>query len=169
MEEPIQSNLTDEEIERLRQLYTSLLDFRAMVAALPPEERSPEHNQQFNELRREAKAIIGGSAMEEIPRAMTGDYEKDRQLSILVIGGVILALLGLGINAIILEDVVINSVGCCISSGGMLLVVGSLVVLLRNMRRRASTMGDLQQRCDLLLHQIDHRLRMAGVDISAQF
>jgi hypothetical protein len=107
--------------------------------------------------------------IEEVPRAITGNYDKDRQLMLIVIGGVILVLLGLGLNSIILEDIYINSAGCCISSGGMLLVVGALVVLLRNMARRASTMGDLQQRTDLLLHQIDHRLRMAGVDIGQEF
>jgi hypothetical protein len=169
MEEPIQPSLTTEAVEQLRQLYTSTLDFRTMVAALPPEQRSPEHSQQFNQLRREARTLMGINLREEVPRAITGNYEKDRQLSLVVIGGVILALLGLGINSIVLEDVYINSAGCCISSGGMLLVVGALVVLLRNMRGRASTMSELQQRCDLLLHQIDHHLRMVGVDISREF
>src|SRR5262245_37539442 len=107
MEEPIQSSLSPEVVEQLRQLYTSGLDFRTMLAALPPEERSPEHSQQFNQLRREARTLMGSNVIEEVPRAITGNYERDRQLMLIVIGGVILALLGLGLNSIILEDVYI--------------------------------------------------------------
>jgi hypothetical protein len=90
-------------------------------------------------------------------------------VSVIVIVGVILALLGLGINSIILEDVIINSLGCLVSAGGMLLVIGGFVVLsAKNMRQRVSTMEDLLQRSDLLLYQIDHQLRMVDVGPEAQ-
>ena len=43
----------------------------------------------------------------------------------------------------------------------MLLVIGGFVVLnTKNIRQRVSNMEDLRKRCDLLLYQIDHRLRM---------
>ena len=78
--------------------------------------------------------------------------------------GVMLALVGLGVNAIILEDVIVNSVGCCVSSGGMLLIVGAFAALgTKSARQRVSNMNDLRQNIDLLLYQIDHRLKMAGV------
>jgi hypothetical protein len=75
-----------------------------------------------------------------------------------------LALLGLGINSIILEDFYINSLGCLISSSGMLLVVGAFGVLgMTNLRqqRRLTNFGDLYQRCNTLLYEIDHTLNMA--------
>ena len=52
------------------------------------------------------------------PQAVSGSLLAERgqkvstRLSGIVIFGVILALLGLGINSIILEDVIINSLGC---------------------------------------------------------
>ena len=162
MTEPVQFDYSAAEIERLHQFRASVAEFSDMVAALPPDERSPEYNQQFNELREEAKGLLKGGFTTPVPKAITGDVSTDRSVSVIVIVGVILALLGLGINSIILEDVIINSLGCLISSAGMLLVIGGFVVLsAKNMRQRVSDMEDLRQRSDLLLYQVDHQLRMA--------
>ena len=137
-----------------------------MVAALPENERNPEYNQQFNQLRDEARGLLKGNFATKVPKAITGDVTTDRSVSVIVIIGVMLALLGLGINSIILEDVIINSLGCVVSSGGMLLVIGGFVVLsVKNMRQRVSDMGALDQRCDLLLYQVDHQLRMLDTNV----
>jgi len=110
--------------------------------------------------------VLKGDFTTKVPKAITGDVSTDRSVSVIVLVGVILALLGLGINSIILEDVIINSIGCLISTGGMLLVIGGFFVLsAKNIRQRVSNMEGLRQRCDLLLYQIDHRLSM--VDATA--
>lgn len=164
---PLEVNFTPQELQQLRQFRASVADFRDMVTTAPPDQRSPEHNEQFNRLREEAKVRLKGYFVTPVPKAITGDVSTDRSVSVVVIAGVILALLGLGINSIILEDVIINSLGCLISSGGMLLVIGSFVVLSsKNMRQRVSNMDDLRQRADLLLYQVDHYLRMHTVAAS---
>lgn len=162
--EPAQFDLTAEAGNQLQQLRMSVANFRAMLASLPDEDRSVEHNEQFNQFRKEAMTLLGGEFSEEVPRAITGDVTTDRSLSLIVVLGVILALTGLGINAIILEDVLVNSLGCCISSGGMLLVIGAFGVLgMKNYRERVNSIAQLRERCDLLLLQLDHRLRMGGM------
>jgi len=169
MTETVQFDYTAAEIEQLHRFRASVAEFADIVAALPADERSPEHNQQFNQLREEARGLIKGGFTTEVPRSITGDVTTDRSVSVIVIVGVILALLGLGINSIILEDVIINSLGCLISAGGMLLVIGGFVVLsAKNMRQRVSNMEDLLQRSDLLLYQIDHQLRVVDVGPEAQ-
>jgi hypothetical protein len=164
MTDPVQFELTVEEVARLQQLWSSVSDFRDLLDSLADTLRSVEHNQQFNQFRLETKALLGGTLTEDIPQAITGDVTTDRSISLIVILGVILALVGLGINAIILEDVLVNSLGCCISSGGMLLVVGAFVVLsMKNARQRVNNIADLRRRCDLLLLQIEHRVKMGEV------
>jgi hypothetical protein len=164
MTESTQIEFTPEALGQLQLLRGSILDFKAILEALPETERSPDLNQQFNQFRLETRALLGDSLSEEVPRAITGDVTTDRKISLVVIFGVILALTGLGINTVILEDVLVNSLGCCISSGGMLLVIGGFVVLsLKHAKARISTVADLSQLNDLLLLQIDHRLKMAGV------
>jgi hypothetical protein len=166
MTEAVQFELGPEEAERLRQLRASLSDFRAMLASLPDEKRSVEHNQQFNQMRLEARTLLGGVFAEEVPKAITGDVTTDRSISLIVILGVILALGGLGLNSVILDDVTINSLGCCISSGGMLLVIGAFAVLARkNIQERVNDIYELRERCDLLMLEIDHRLKMAGTGV----
>ena len=161
--EPVHFNPATGNIGQLQQLRMSVADFRAMLASLPEDERSVEHNEQFNQFRKETMALLGRDVGEEVPRAITGDVTTDRSISLIVILGVILALTGLGINAIILEDVIVNSLGCCVSSGGMLLVIGAFGVLaMKNYRERVNDIAQLRERCDLLLLQIDHRLRMGG-------
>jgi hypothetical protein len=71
-------------------------------------------------------------------------------------------LLGLGINSIILEDFIINSLACLVSSGGMLLVIGAFVVwAITMMRGRLSNLGDLYLRSNALLFEIEQALNMA--------
>ena len=164
MTQPV--SFTPEEIGQLQKLRASILDFREMVALLPPNQRSAEHNQQFNQLRDEAKTLLKGQFTSKVPKAITGDVTADRSLTLIVILGVILALVGLGVNSVILDDVIINSVGFCIYGGGLLLIIGAFVVfLLRHLRRRTSSMDDLRKRSDLLLYQIDHRLKMQGIEV----
>jgi hypothetical protein len=164
MTEPVQFDLSLEQVEQLRQMRGTLSGFRAMLATLPDQKRSVEHNQQFNQLRLETKTLLKGAFTEDVPKAITGDVTTDRSLSLIVVLGAILALVGLGINSVILDDVTINSLGCCISSGGMLLLIGAFVVLARkNMQERVNSISELRDRCDLLLLEIDHRLKMAGV------
>ncbi len=164
MIQPNQAVLTVEEIEQLQLLRVSVLDFRMMVSALPAKDRSPEHNDQFNKLRVNTGMLLKSQFTTKISPAITGDVTTDRSINLIVILGVILALIGLGVNSVILEDVIINSGGCCVSSGGMLLIIGGFFTLVtRNRRQRVSNMDDLRQRSDLLLYQIDHRLKMSGV------
>ncbi|MCG3211321.1 MAG: hypothetical protein FOGNACKC_04965 [Anaerolineae bacterium] len=152
---------TPDELSQLKRIRKSVADFAAMVKALPPDVRYAEYNAQFNELRAEARALLKGQFTEEVPRAITGDVSRDRALSVIAILGVFLALVGFGINSIILEDVLVNSLGCCVSSGGMLLVLGALGVLaMKVMRERVNTGAELSYRAELLLYQLDHRLYM---------
>lgn len=162
--EPAQFNTVAGQATQLQQLRMSVADFRAMLASLPDENRSVEHNEQFNQFRSEAVTLLGGELSEDVPKAITGDVTTDRSLSLIVILGVILALTGLGVNAIILESVIINSLGCCVSGGGTLLVIGAFgVMAMKNYRERVNNIAQLRERCDLLLLQLDHRLRMGGM------
>jgi hypothetical protein len=155
------STFTSDDLSQLKKIRKSVADFKAMLDSLPASSRNLEYNSQFNELRSEAKALLKGPFTEDVPRAITGDVSRDRSLSVVVILGVVLALIGFGVNSIILEDVLVNSLGCCVSSGGMLLVLGALgVMLMRNVRERVTTVDQLSYRCDLLLYQLDHRLYM---------
>ena len=156
------TTLTPDDLSQLRKIRKSVADFKAMLSKLPPDSRQLEHNSQFNELRSEAKALLKGPFTEDVPRAITGDVSRDRALSVVVILGVVLALIGFGVNSMILDDVLVYSLGCCVSSGGMLLVLGAMgVMLMKNVRERVTTVDQLRYRCDLLLYQLDHRLYMA--------
>lgn len=167
MTQPIEYNYSPDELEQLKMLRTSVADFEAIVDALPGDSRNAQYNEQFNQLRTESRAVLKGGFTKDVPKAITGDVGKDRSLSLIVILGVILALIGLGINAIVLEDVMVNSLGCCISSGGMLLLIGAFAVLaMKNVKERVTPASDLGQRCDLLLHQLDHALRMGGAGLT---
>ena len=152
-----------DELDHLKKFRGSVADFKELIGALPPEDRSVDHNRQFNELRSEGEALLKSPFTEDVPKASLGGMGDSGPISVIVLLGVILALLGLGINAIILEDLLINSLGCCVSSGGMLLLIGALGVLLnKNIRNRTTASADLNYQCDLLLYQIDHRLAMIG-------
>jgi hypothetical protein len=171
MTESSQTNFTQSELDQLQRLRVSVLAFQNAVAPLPAGEQGNAPNEQFNQLRLEAKAILGESDFDKrVPRATTEDMLLERsrkvvipRLSLIVIFGVILALLGLGINSIVLEDLIINSLGCLISSAGMLLVIGAFVVLgTANLRlqRLMTNFGDLYQHCNALLYEINHALNM---------
>jgi hypothetical protein len=152
-----------DELDRLKKFRGSVAGFKELIAALPPEFRSVDHNRQFNELRSEGEALLKGPFTEDVPEASLGGLGDSGPISVIVVVGVILALMGLGINSIILEDMLINSLGCCVSSGGMLLLVGALGVLAnKNIRNRTTANADLNYQCDLLLYQVDHRLAMVG-------
>ncbi len=158
------NNFTPDELTHIQTLRNSVAEFQAMIKSLPDNRRSIEHNQEFNELRGEAQDLLKMRFTGKVPRAITGDLNRDRTLSAIVIFGVILTLIGLGVNSVILEDVLAYSLGCCVSSGGMLLIIGAFgVLVMRNVRERVSAVAELNQRCGLLLYQLDHRLAMSGV------
>lgn len=165
-----QSNYTQQDLDRLQRLRASVQGFQNGIGALPADEQSNPHNEQFNHLRRQVKAVVNNPGFDEkVNKAITEEMLVNRTLrvvmpriSAIVIFGVMLALLGLGINSIILEDVLINSLGCLVSTIGMFLIIGAFVVLAMNLRRRRLTnFGDLYQRCNTLLYEIDHALTMA--------
>ncbi len=161
---------TRSELDRLQRLRASLLAFQNAIASLPADEQSNAHNEQFNQLHLEAKTLLKDRGFDKkVTRAITEDMLAHRsqrvilpRLSGIVILGVILALVGLGVNSIILEDPIINGLGCCVSSGGMLLILGAFGVFgLTNYRRNLTNFGALYQRCNTLLYEIDHTLNMA--------
>ncbi|MBN1994893.1 MAG: hypothetical protein JW953_19510 [Anaerolineae bacterium] len=171
------SDYSPESLEQLQRLRVSVLAFQNEVAPLPANEQSQPHNEQFNQLRLEAQALLNKQGFDKrVPRAITEALAAEHsqkniipRISVIVVFGVILALFGLGINSIILEDIIINSLGCLISTLGMLLVVGAFVVLgTANMRqqRRLTNLGDLYQRCNMLLYEINHALNMDIPDLA---
>jgi hypothetical protein len=159
-----------ETLDQLQRLRLSIISFQNEIAPLPAGDQSNERNEQFNYLRLEAKALLQDPEFDKkVPPAMTEDLMVQRsqrriapRLSTIVILGVVLALLGLGINSVILEDVLINSLGCLVSTLGMLLVVGALAVSGMNAlpQRGLTNLGDLYQLCQLLLFTINHVLNM---------
>lgn len=170
MTESTQSAFTQQELNQLQRLRASVLTFQNSIGALPADQQSNPHNEQFNQLRLEARALLIDPAFDrKVASAVTHDTLAQRaqnvilpRLTGIVILGVILALLGLGINSIILDDLIINSLGCLVSSGGMLLIFGALAVwATTNYRRKLTNFGDLYQHCDRLLYQLDHTLNMA--------
>lgn len=169
MNQEIPAGHSQTAVDQLTAMRHSVVQFKALVDGLPPERRSLEHNQQFNELRAETRALLQTPFTHKIPRAITGDLNRDRTLSLVVVFGVILTLLGLGVNSVILESLLVNSLGCLVSSGGMLLIIGAFgVMVARNVRERVTDAGELSYRCDLLLYQLDHRLAMLGAAPAAQ-
>lgn len=170
MTEMTQASFTSQELDQLQQLRVSVLAFQNMIGALPADEQNNARNEQFNQLRLEARALLKDRGFEKkVTKAVTQDILSERQqqtilprLSGIVIFGVILALLGLGINAVILDDLFINSLGCLVSSGGMALVIGALLVWTwTSSRRRLSTLGELYLNGKALLYEIHHALNQA--------
>ncbi|HMR66439.1 MAG TPA: hypothetical protein PKE64_20700 [Anaerolineae bacterium] len=160
---PVRFDLDSAESETLRQLRLSLSDFRAMLASLPDNQRSVEHNQQFNQFRTETIALLGGEVAQEVPPAITGDTTTDRSISLIVVGGVLVALVGLGMNALVPDDLLVNGFGCLTSLSGTLLVAGGFGVLAyKNYQERVNSISQLRERTDLLMLQIDHRLRLGN-------
>jgi hypothetical protein len=170
MTDSSRSELTPEKLDQLQRLRLSIISFQNEIAPLPAGDQSNEHNEQFNHLRLEAKALLEDSEFDrKVPHAITEALATQRsqrkiapRLSTIMILGVVLALLGLGVNSVILEDVFINSLGCLVSTLGMLLVVGALVVSGMNAlpQRGLTSFGDLYQLCQSLLFAINHVLNM---------
>lgn len=177
MTRAIPSGYTAEELRYLQRLRDSLVDFQNAIAPQAADVRSDTYNEQFNQLRLEVKALLKDPEFEQkVPRAVTEAVWTERsqrtifpRLSVITFLGVILALVGLGVNSIVLEDVVVNSLGCCVSGGGMLLVIGSFAVWsLTSTRRRLTNLGDLYVRCETLLAVIDYTLETAVPDPAAR-
>jgi hypothetical protein len=170
MTETSQLSFTPQELDQLQQVRLSLLAFINTIAPLPADEKNDARSAQFNQIRLEAKALLREHDFDKrVPKAITQDVLAERsqrvilpRLSGIVMFGVILALLGLGINSIILEDLLINSLACLISSGGMALVFGAFVVwAITMLRGRLSNLGDLYLRSNALLYEIEQALNMA--------
>jgi hypothetical protein len=170
MTETSQSDFTAQELEQLQQVRLSALAFQKAIATLPADESNDARNEQFNQIRLEAKAVLNERDFDKkVPKAISAEVLADRsqrvitpRLSGIVMFGVILALLGLGINSIILDDFIINSLGCLISSGGMLLVFGAFAVwAITNARKRVSSLGDLYLSNNALLAEIEQALNAA--------
>lgn len=170
MTDTSQSGFTSPELDQLQQVRLSLLAFQSTFATLPADEQNDARNEQFNQIRLEAKAVLQDRDFDKkVPKAVTQDTLAERiqrvilpRLSGIVMFGVIMALLGLGINSIILEDFVINSLACLVSSGGMILVIGAFVVWAITMARgRVSNLGDLYLRSNALLFEIEQALNLA--------
>ncbi len=170
MTESGQPDFTPQELEQLQQVRLAVLAFQRAIATLPADEYNEGRSEQFNQIRLEAKAILNDPDLDKkIPKAMTKDLLAERsqrvimpRLSGIVMFGVILALLGLGVNSIILEDLIINSLGCLVSSGGMLLIMGAFVVwVVSSMRGRVSNLGDLYLSSNALLVEIENILNLA--------
>jgi hypothetical protein len=170
MTETSQTDFTAPELEQLQQARLSVLAFQKAIATLPADEQNDARNEQFNQIRLEAKAALNEQDFDKkVPKATSAEVLADRsqrvitpRLSGIVIFGVILALLGLGINSIILDDFIINSLGCLISSGGMLLVLGAFAVwIITNARQRVSNLGDLYLSSNALLAEIEQALNAA--------
>jgi hypothetical protein len=176
MTESAQSNFTPQALDQLQRLRVSVLAFQNAIAPLPAGEQSNARNEQFNQLRLEAKALLKESGFDErVPEAVTDDLLTVRfqkiiipRLSAIVFLGVILALLGLGINSIFV-DLSVSILACLVSSGGMLLIIGAFAVLgMTNFRRQRNltNFGDLYQRTEGLLYEINHALNMAIPDLT---
>ena len=128
------------ELARLKKFRASVADFKELISALPPEHRSVDYNRQFNELRSEGQALLKGSFTDDVPKASLGGWGDAGPISIIVVSGVILALVGLGINSIILDDVLINSLGCAVTDLGILADEAEIV---RGALERAAADHDL--------------------------
>jgi hypothetical protein len=170
MTDTSQSGFTPQELDQLQQIRLSLLAFQGAFATLPADEQNDARNEQFNQIRLEAKALLQDRDFDKkVPKAVTTDTLAERRqrvilprLSGIVMFGVILALLGLGINSIILEDFIINSLACLVSSGGMALILGAFLVWAITMARgHVSNLGDLYLRSNTLLFEIEQALNLA--------
>lgn len=164
MQNSDQPILTQPDIIKLKQLRESVLAFQKQIAALPAKDRHNAHNEQFNQLWLETKALLKGRGFERnVSRAITEDNQTEQtrkkiipRLFTVITFGVILALVGLGINAIILDTLVVNIGGCLISTTGIFLVIGAFAVFqLNQFRQRITNYGELYLRCDALLGQIN--------------
>jgi hypothetical protein len=166
MTAPAQVNNATHELDELKQIRNLVHAFQQMIAHLDASERNNDFNEQFNKFRFQAKSLLHDNSFEsQVPKAVSAGSLAERaqktnvRLSVIVFVGVLLALVGLGINSIILDDFWVNSLGCLISTGGTLLVMGAFVVLgITAGRRKLTDLGQLYQLCDVLLVKVDSTL-----------
>ncbi len=166
MTAPAQVNNATHELDELKQIRNLVHAFQQMIAHLDASERNNDFNEQFNKFRFQAKSLLHDNSFEsQVPKAVSSGSLAERaqktnvRLSVIVFVGVLLALVGLGINSIILDDFWVNSLGCLISTGGTLLVMGAFVVLgITAGRRKLTDLGQLYQLCDVLLVKVDSAL-----------
>ncbi|MFC1975429.1 hypothetical protein ACFLXQ_03405 [Chloroflexota bacterium] len=93
MIETPQSNFTPEALGQLQRLRVSVLAFQNEIAPLPAGEQSNARNEQFNQLRLEAKALLKEQDFDKkVPKAMTDELLGERaqqtvipRLSVIVI------------------------------------------------------------------------------------
>ena len=169
MTELAQVDFDQQDLNELQRLRALTFAFQRMIANLDANERNNDYNDQFNKIHAETKAVLSRHGLKvAVPRAVSTSVVAERgqnvstRLTGIVIFGVILALLGLGINSIILEDVIINSLGCLISTGGMLLVIGAFAVWAGTIaRRKLANLGDVYLLSEALLQQLDETLTTA--------
>jgi hypothetical protein len=163
-------NISSPDLDELLRLRALAFAFQRMIANLDANEQNNDYNERFNRIHGQTKAILSKYDLKlTVPRVVTTGVLAERgqkvstRLTGIVIFGVMLALVGLGINSIILEDVIINSLGCLISSGGMLLVIGALAVWgVTSGRRKLDNLGDVYLHCEMLLQQLDQVLSGAS-------
>ena len=170
-----QANFAQQDLHDLQRLRALTFAFQRMIANLDANEQNNEYNEQFNKILAEARNVLRRYGLSlDTPRVVSSGLLAERgqkistRLSGIVIFGVMLALVGLGINSVILEDVIINSLGCLISTGGILLVMGALVVWgVTSTRRKLTNLGDLYLHCEALIQQLDQILKTAVPSYSA--
>jgi len=163
---PAQNNQVITELDELKQTRNLVFAFQQMIAHLDATEQNDGYNEQFNKYRFHAKNLLQDDGFEsQVPKAINAAGLAQRaqktnvRLSLIVFMGVLLALVGLGINSIILDDFLVNSLGCLISTGGTLLIIGALIVLgIAAGRRKMTNLGQLYQLCEVLLVKIDQTL-----------
>ncbi len=164
-----QANFAQQDLNEFQRLRALTFAFQRMIANLDANEQNNEYNEQFNKILFDTRNVLRKYGLGlDVPRVVSSGVLAERgqkistRLSGIVIFGVMLALVGLGINSIILEDVIINSLGCLISTGGMLLVIGALAVWgVTSTRRKLTNLGDLYLHCEALIQQLDQILKMA--------
>ncbi len=170
MTDTAQSTLSAAQLDKLQRLRASVVGFQNKIGGLPATETDNGLNEQFNDLRLETKSLLKTRDFDKrVPQAITdevkaGHFQKvmmPRLFAIITLG-VILVLLGLGVNSIILEDIIVNTMGCLVSSAGLLLVIGAFAVFMMNQARSALTNhGQLYQHSQALLERIDEALAEA--------
>ena len=110
-----QANFSQQDLNELQRLRALTFAFQRMIANLDANEQNNEYNEQFNKILADTRNILRRYGLGlDAPRVVSSGVLAERgqkistRLTGIVIFGVMLALVGLGINSIILEDVIIN-------------------------------------------------------------
>ncbi len=166
---PPPAEFTQDELLELQRIRALVLSLQHKIANLDAGEQHDAYNDQFNRLRFEASAILSDPTFDAaVPKAVSASVLAERsqksiaRLSTLVVVGVVVALVGLGINSVILEDLLVNTVGCLTGAVGMFIVLGALVAMgISIPRRRLTNMAELYRLCDQLVQRLDEVLAAA--------